>query len=289
MKTTRRLRSLTTPLFLISGLLFLLYAGRIYFTSHPNDLQEKFPGKKNSIEEEESEGSIPLKDRIDLAVLQEIEFTKDLATNTVPRERLQVAYQYAEELQNLAANNRVSAAIPGMVWQERGPKNVGGRTRAIMVDPNDGTKKTVWAAGGGGRVWKKTDITAAAPVWTPANDMFNNIAITTLAFNPLSPQTMYFGSGEGFFNADAIRGDGIWKSINGGATWTQLAATTGSANFQYIQKIVVHPVTGDLYAGTRNGLFRSTDAGLSFVKVLGAGTGAADNRISDIEIGADNR
>jgi len=232
-------------------------------------------------------GRIPLKDRIDLAILQEIEITKDLTTNTVPRERLLQAYAYAEQLRNQSQNNRVAGAIPGMNWIERGPKNVGGRTRAIMVDPNDATRKMVWSAGVGGGLWKTTDITAAAPAWIPVNDLFNNIAITTIAFNPVSPLTMYFGTGEGYFNGDAIRGDGIWKTTDGGATWNQLASTV-NANFQYNQKIVVHPVTGDVYAGTRDGLFRSTNAGTTWVKVLGAGVGASDNRISDIEIGADN-
>ncbi len=233
-------------------------------------------------------GRIPLKDRIDLAILQEVEFTKDLSTNTVPRERLKAALLYAQSLRQQNPTNRVAGAIPGMIWQERGPKNVGGRTRAIMIDPNDATRKTVWSAGVGGGLWKTTDITLTAPAWAPVNDMFNNIAITTMAFNPVNPLIMYFGTGEGFFNADAIRGDGIWKTTDGGASWAQLAATVATANFQYIQKIVVHPVTGHVYAGTRNGLFRSVDAGLTWTKVLGTGVGAADNRVADVEIGADN-
>jgi len=233
-------------------------------------------------------GRIPLKDRIDLAILQEIEFTKDLATNDVPRERLRAALLYAEALRKQSATNRVAGAIPGMIWQERGPKNVGGRTRTIMIDPNDATRKTVWSAGVGGGLWKTTDITVASPLWTPTNDLFNNIAITTMAFNPANPQIMYFGTGEGYFNADAIRGDGIWKTTDGGITWTQLSSTASNGNFRFIQKIVVHPVNGNVYAGTLNGLFRSADAGISWVKVLGNGTGAVDNRISDIEIGSDN-
>lgn len=233
---------------------------------------------------EERKGRIPKRDRMDLAIQQEVEFTKDPATGTVPKERLIAAYNYAEQMRTAAVNGRVAGAIPGMSWIERGPKNVGGRTRAIMVDPNDVTRKTVWAAGVGGGLWKTTDITAASPVWTAVNDFFSNIAITAIAYHPGNTQIMYFGTGEGFFNADAIRGFGIFKSTDGGNTWAQLASTTGG-NYQYIQKIVVN-TNGDVYAGTRNGLFRSADGGTTWSKVLGAGTGAVADRIADVEISA---
>src|SRR5688572_5906449 len=275
-------RNLIVPIFVVSGWLLLFF-----LTDLKNFSVKKAQTHAEKISERKK-GRIALKDRMDLAILQEIEFTKDPATNTVPRERLQIAYQYAEQLRSQSANNRVMGAIPDMIWQERGPKNVGGRTRAILIDPNDATRKTMWSAGVGGGLWKTTDITAASPSWTPINDMFNNIAITSIAFNPVNTQIMYFGTGEGFYNADAIRGDGIWKSTNGGNAWTQLTSTTANVNFQYIQKVVVHPITGDVYAGTRNGLFRSADGGVSWNKVLGAGLGAGNDRISDIEIASDN-
>ncbi len=236
---------------------------------------------------ESVEGKIPLKDRMDLAIQHEFEITRDPATNTVPKERLIEAYRYTRALQE-SASHRAAGAITGVTWLERGPDNVGGRTRAIMVDPNDATGNTIWSAGVGGGLWKTTDITASSPDWQPIDDLFNNLAITALAYDPGNTQTMYFGTGEGFYNADAIRGNGIWKSTNGGTTWTQLAATASSGNFNYIQKIVVHPTTGDVYAGTRSGVFRSQNGGTSWSKVLGSGAGASSNRVSDLEIGADN-
>jgi PKD repeat protein len=234
-------------------------------------------------------GRIPLKDRMDLAILQEVEKTKDLVTNSVPRERLIAAYAYAEELRAASVQGRMAGVIPDMNWTERGPTNVSGRTRAIMIDPNDATKKTLWAAGVGGGIWKTTDITAPSPVWVPINDLFGNLAVTTITFNPLNKQEMYFGTGEGYYNADAIRGDGIYKSSNGGSTWAPLASTVNNGNFRYIQKVEVHPVTGHVYAATRSGLFRSTNGGSTWVKVLGAGTNAASNSVADIEIAADNQ
>jgi hypothetical protein len=238
---------------------------------------------------EEEEGGIPLQDRMDLAAQQEFDLTHDPATNTVPKERLLLAYDAAQlnRNDNFAPNNETRSAIPNVTWTERGPNNIGGRTRAIMIDPNDSTKKTIWTAGVGGGLWKTTDITAATPAWTSINDFFSNIAITTLAYDPSSTQTFYFGTGEGNYNSDAIRGAGIWKSTNGGTTWSQLSATTGSS-YYYIQEILVYPGNNHVFAATRSGLFKSKDGGTTWTKVLGNGTsGGSSDRIADIGIAAD--
>lgn len=263
----------------------LITATTLYFLYPDKGSQPLTHAEKVALRKQ---GRIPKKDRMDLAILHEFELTKDPATNTVPRERLIAAVEYAESLRAGMPQGRVAGAIPDMNWIERGPKNVSGRTRAIMVDPNDASGKTVWAAGVGGGLWKTTDITAASPIWTAANDLFDNIAVTAIAFNPLNKQEMYFGTGEGFSNADAIRGRGLWKTTDGGVTWSPVASTTSSSNFYYTQRIAVHPVTGYIYAATRSGLFRSMNGGTSWTKVLGSGTGASSNNISDIEIAADN-
>lgn len=220
----------------------------------------------------------------------EFEMTKDVALGYVPRERLAAALEYTRKLQE----NAVRGAIPDIVWTERGPNNVSGRTRAILFDPNDPTGKAVFAGGVGGGIWKTNDITASTPVWVPINDLMANLAISTLAADPQNPQVLYAGTGEGWYNFDAIRGDGIYKSTNGGATWSALTSTVGNPNFHYVQKIVVHPVTGHVYAATRSaspgfgGVFRSTDGGNTWVKVLGSGLGASSDRAADLEIAADN-
>jgi hypothetical protein len=95
---------------------------------------------------------IPKPDRMDLAWQQEFELTKDPNLNIIPRERLQASWIYQQSLfaQQTALNK---AAIPGITWVERGPKNCGGRTRSLMVDLNDPTKKTVWACAVAGGIW----------------------------------------------------------------------------------------------------------------------------------------
>jgi len=225
-------------------------------------------------------------DGMDKAMTQEFESTKDPALNIVPRERLLAANNYRKQKLE-STSNRISTAVSGISWNERGPNNVGGRTRAIMYDLNDAGNgyKKVFVGSIGGGLWVTTDITAGTPAWSRIDDFMGNLAVSTLAQDPSNTQNIYLGTGEGWFNLDAIRGGGIWKSSNGGTSWTQLSSTNNSS-FYYTQKIVVTS-TGVVLAATKNGIQRSTDGGTSWTKVLGAGIGGgSDNRAADLEIGA---
>lgn len=217
----------------------------------------------------------PNPDRPDLALEQEIKMTQDLATGTVPRERLADAWAMIQQ-QKAQKNNPNPLTVAN--WTERGPSNVGGRTRAIMFDPNDGTQKKVWAGGVGGGLWYTNDITVASPVWVSVDDFWANLAVSCIAYDPSNTQVFYVGTGEGWYNVDAIQGAGIWKTTDGGATWAQLSSTN-NATFYNVQKIVVES-TGVLYAATRaGGVRRSTNGGTSWTQVV---AGAA----ADLEISA---
>jgi hypothetical protein len=147
-------------------------------------------------------------------------------------------------------------------WTPLGPGNVGGRTRGLVIDPN-GT--TMYAAGVAGGVWKSTNGGAS---WTPTSDLLANIAVNSLAIDPNHPNVLYAGTGEGYFNIDAVRGNGIYKTTNSAGTWTQLGSTA-TPDFRFVNKIVVsRNDTSRLYAATRTGVFRSPDAGGSWTKVL---------------------
>lgn len=232
---------------------------------------------------------IPLRDRIDLAMEQEFQMTHDPATNTIPKGRLWKVYKELKEIENY--QNKANAAISGINWIELGPTNQGGRTRAILVDPNDASGQTVFAAGVSGGIWKTTNINDASPTWTPVDEFMANIGVTCLVADPSNPQIMYAGTGEGYFNIDAGQGDGIFKSTDGGDTWSQLANTsTGvSSHFYYVQNIVVNS-SGDIFAATRSkflnrgGIQKSTDGGASWNVVLDNNTTgiASTNRAADI-------
>ncbi len=230
---------------------------------------------------------IPKKDRIDLAMKQEFELTKDPATNTVPRERLAAARAYQQQEFTRQSQLR---AVPGLQWQERGPTNIGGRTRALIFDKSDVLNRRVWAGSVGGGLWRCNDITAATPVWTRVNDLLPNLAISTLAQHPAVTSTMYAGTGEGWFNIDFIQGGGIYRTTDGGLNWALLPntiVTPANIKFRFVQKIVVK-ADGTVFAATRDdGLQRSTDGGLNWTRVLGGGTGGgASVRGADVEIAA---
>jgi PKD repeat protein len=229
-----------------------------------------------------TKAKVPKKDRMDLAWQQELELTMDPALGYAPKERLLEAWQYQQSL--LGSKSLGKAAIPGVTWTERGPNNCGGRTRAVLIDLDDPTRNTVWAGGVAGGLWKTDNISQSVPIWTPINDFFQNLAITSITQAPANPSVMYFATGEGNGNLDAVRGLGVWKSTNGGQTWTQLSATNNST-YHYNQKIMALGNGDTLFVCTRVGLMRSTNGGASFTKVLGAGIASAGGDIAqDIEI-----
>ncbi len=227
-------------------------------------------------------------DNPNLAVLHEVEMTKDPALGYVPRERLLDAYR---EIQDRNRNQKIKAAIAGIEWTERGPNNVGGRTRAILIDPNDPSGETVWAAGVTGGLWKTTSISQTNPNWVAVNDFFTCLAITCMAYDPNNTNTFYFGTGEGWYGLGELRGQGVWKTTDGGQNWQQLSSTANNEDFYKIQKIMVHPSTGDVYVATRsNGIQRSQDGGDSWEDVLSVDSQGAQSGVNsacDIEIAAD--
>ena len=173
----------------------------------------------------------------------------------------------------------------GIQWEERGPTNVGGRTRAIMFDPNDPTHKALFAGGVGGGIWRTADITETSPTWVNLDPMFGNVAVTCITAEPASPNYIYLGTGEGYNNADAIRGAGIWRSSDAGTTWDVLPATQNS-NYYYTQKMAADP-EGGVYAGTDAGLFKTIDHGDTWFKVGGGGFGMTSAYVSDVEFDSD--
>ncbi len=122
--------------------------------------------------------------------------------------------------------------------------------------------------------------------WQAVDDQFASLAITQLVYDPQQPNIMYFCTGEGFFNIEAVRGAGVWKSTDAGESWFQLSSTDTST-FYYCQDMMVHPETRHLYVCTREaGLMRSLDFGNSWEQVLALHNGSLVNRASDLEIAA---
>ena len=225
-------------------------------------------------------------------------------------------YKAAQPMSFISSHsNSATSKIVNEPWIERGPYSVGGRTRAIMYDPNDTTGKRVFAGGVSGGLWVNQDPSVSTNEWTPLSTFWANTSISSMAYDPNNPQIIYVGTGE-CSTADAI-GSGIWKSTNGGTTWTQIFTITPTysgnirnGNF-YINDIKVRNNAGvsEVYAGisgnyndgayqglNQAGLYKSTDGGATFVKntsllALNTTTNTISTTgysIQQIEIGADN-
>jgi hypothetical protein len=178
-----------------------------------------------------------------------------------------------------------SASTSGVLgtWQSLGPGNVGGRTRALVIDPLN--PDVMYAAGVAGGIWKTTN---AGGTWSPLNDFLANIAVTVLAIDPSDSNTIYAGTGEGYFNADGVRGAGIFKTTDAGAHWTRLASTASNTNFFFINDLVVSPANAQhVYAATRTGVFRSLDGGTTWTQVIISNVANGANGAMDLVMRTD--
>jgi hypothetical protein len=102
-------------------------------------------------------------------------------------------------------------------------------------------------------------------------DLLPNIAVNALAMDPTNSNIIYAGTGEGYFNEDAVRGAGIFKSTDAGVNWSYLT-NTNTADFYYVNDLVVSPNNNQrIYAGTGTGVWRSTNGGTNWTQVLNPG------------------
>ncbi len=181
----------------------------------------------------------------------------------------EAGYTY-KEFQKAA--NSVQFRTGPIAWVERGPYNVGGRTRGLAFDPSDSEHHSWYAGSVGGGVWKTED---AGDSWTNLTPDLPNLATSTIAVSPHNPNIIYVGTGEGF-DGLMINGSGIWKSEDKGQNWTVLSPTAGNKKFGNVLRIIVNPnnenelvvstVTSklDYTNGEQSFIFKSTDGGLTW-------------------------
>jgi hypothetical protein len=136
-----------------------------------------------------------------------------------------------------------TANIPDILTFNGAATTYSGRITALAINPNCTPNScTVWVAAAGGGIWRSNNALGGTPTWTFVSGSFATNAIGTLTYDA-AHTTLYAGTGEPNASGDSEAGLGIYKSVDGGNTWTQLAATTSTsstANGSY---------TGNAFAG----------------------------------------
>ena len=169
---------------------------------------------------------------------------------------------------SVAAQGPDASMFQEMRWRMIGPFRAS-RTKAGTGVPSQPNVFYIGVVNGG--VWKTTDY---GRTWDPIFDDQGTGSVGAIAVAPSDPNIVYVGSGEGLQRPDLSTGDGIYKSTDAGKTWTHLGLRDG----QQIPQIIIDPrdpnrlfvaVLGHPYGpNAERGIFRSTDGGQTFTKVL---------------------
>ena len=171
-----------------------------------------------------------------------------------------------------------SSPFPALKWRSIGPFR-GGRVLAVTGASDDPQHFFFGAVNGG--VWETRD---AGRTWTPIFDNEPVASIGALALAPSDQKVIWVGTGEADMRSDIAQGQGMFKSLDGGKTWT----ASGLTDSQQIAKIIIDPTDPDTVLvaalghpygpNAERGVFRTTDGGAHWTKVLfkDADTGAID-------------
>ncbi|SNS98018.1 Uncharacterized protein SAMN05421640_1870 [Ekhidna lutea] len=163
-----------------------------------------------------------------------------------------------------------SELFNNLKFRNIGPAFMSGRIADIAIDP---TNENVWyVAVGSGGVWKTNN---AGTTFEPIFDDQSVYSTGCVTIDPNNPYTIWIGTGENVGGRHAGFGDGIYRSTDGGESWTNM----GLKNSEHISKIIVHPDNSDVIMvasqgplwspGGDRGFFKSTDGGKTWKKTLG--------------------
>ncbi len=237
----------------------------------------------------EQKATIGVKEDIEARTAYETRMLIDPASGRIPANIRKKELFFSRRLptrgvSRLNARRSKTYEITDTDWIANGPFAIGGRTRALTLDVTD--ENTILAGGTSGGMWRSDDSGAS---WTKVTASQDLHSVTCIAQDTRTGKenTWYYGTGELSGNSargggGAIyRGDGIFKSTNGGMSWTLLPSTSGGEpnnftnTFQFVWNIVTNPDNDDedeVLAATFGGIQRSTDGGNSWNYVVGEPT-----------------
>ncbi len=187
----------------------------------------------------------------------------------IPPQAWRIALQQREATVAATAVRPEAGGIGSAAWIERGPTNVAGRSRSLVIDPRDPQRMFCGSVAGG--LWRTTN---GGTSWTHVDDWWTNLAVSCITLDPANPDVIYVGTGEGFYSlahltrsfSHFVRGAGVLKSTDGGNHWTLLPGTTG---WQAVTRIAVSPSNSSILLASRRqgGIARSADGGQTWVDV----------------------
>jgi hypothetical protein len=190
---------------------------------------------------------------------------------------------FAKHLPKLESAARGEAQVKSI-----GPFNVGGRTRAFAMDIDD---EDIWMAGGvSGSLWRSED-EGLSWVQVGSKDATYTISSIVQDTRPGKTNIWYYGTGEGEGQSSskgfsAIQhGNGVYKSTDGGLTWSGLDSTQSNTlhqfdNWDFVWRLAIDPsntAEDEIYAAIAGGIMRSTDGGQNWTRVLGSAGGSFFN------------
>ncbi len=236
--------------------------------------------------------AVGTEDNPDAQAEMEFMMLRDPRTNAIPRGIRRREVVFARSLPRPLArsfrNGPDRVATQDLVWTERGPNNVGGRTRAFAVDVASPT--TLLAGSVAGGIWRSTDDGASWSLRTSPGQIHSTTCIAQ-DVRAGKTDTWYLGTGEiRGSTTNATRwgalyvGDGIFKSRDGGASWTLLPATSSGTPqvtdaFDYVVNVATNPANAgqdEALAATFRGIYRTTDGGDLWSPVLTSDSGFTD-------------
>ncbi len=173
-----------------------------------------------------------------------------------------------------------------LFWQSLGPQpianeywsgnaNAAGRASSIAVHPSDPNTAYVAAAGGG--VWRTTD---GGQSWVPISDRLPSLASGALAIDRLNPATVVYGTGEQHYSGDSFYGDGLFRTVDGGANWSKIALKSQVGN--YIARVDISP--GLLHVCSDFGYVSSDTDGASWAAFKPAGTAWCNDLVRSAQV-----
>ncbi len=163
----------------------------------------------------------------------------------------------------------VPEAFSSMEARNIGPAGMSGRITSVAVDPSDRNRIFIGAASGG--VWRSEN---GGHTWQPVFDDQPLLSIGRVSVSPANPDLVWVGTGEGNPRQSVSIGDGVYKSLDGGDTWTNV----GLRGSEHIHRILPHPTDPDVaYVGAmgplwstggERGVYKTTDGGTTWRRML---------------------